>query len=222
MNADIDQMATRLNETFTQSAPDDTRGLWAPLLRLLAHGEPATAEALAEATGCPVEEVRRVLPTLPSVELDAQGRVVGSGISLRPTPHRFVVNHRQLYTWCALDTLIFPKILGATAQVLSPCHVTGEPVSLTVHPDHVTDLEPATAVVSVVTPDDVIDVRAAFCSQVHFFASAEAAQPWLEQHPDITVLPVAEAFALASQLSAGPFEEPESPPAPGVIHHHGE
>lgn len=222
MSPDVHQLATRLRDAFDQASCDDTHGLSGPLLRLLALGEPVSAEALAAAAGRPVEHVRRVLPTRPSIELDDEGRVVGSGISLRPTPHRFVVNHRQLYTWCALDTLIFPKILGEAAQVHSPCHVTGQPVILTVRPDHIEDLEPATAVVSVITPDDVSDVRAAFCSQVHFFANAEAAQPWREQHPDITVLPVAEAFALASQLTAGHFDEPASPAAPEAIHDHGE
>jgi hypothetical protein len=37
-------------------------------------------------------------------EYDAHGRVVfGSGLTLRPNPHRFEVDGRTLYTWCALD-----------------------------------------------------------------------------------------------------------------------
>jgi alkylmercury lyase len=75
------------------------------------------------------------------------------------------------------------------------------PVRLTVEPDHVASVDPATAVVSIVTPDACTSIRTAFCNQVHFFASPAAAQPWLAQHPEATILPVAEAFALAGPLT---------------------
>ena len=65
----------------------------------------------------------------------------------------------------------------------------------------VTSLDPVTAVVSLVNPEDLSSVRASFCSQVHFFASPAAAEPWAESHPSGTVLPVAEAYRLASSLA---------------------
>lgn len=68
-------------------------------------------------------------------------------------------------------------------------------------PDQVTSVEPATAVVSLVTPDDLASVRSAFCNQVHFFATPDAASNWLHQHPGATVLPVAEAFQLGRPLT---------------------
>jgi alkylmercury lyase len=66
-----------------------------------------------------------MLADLPDLETDEQGRIVGSGLTLRPTPHRFALDGRQLYTWCALDTLIFPVVLGQGATVESPCHGAG-------------------------------------------------------------------------------------------------
>lgn len=45
-------------------------------------------------------------------------------------------------------------------------------------------------------------MRSAFCNQVHFFASAAAAGPWLREHPDAAVLPVREAFDLGRRLTA--------------------
>ncbi|HKC84179.1 MAG TPA: organomercurial lyase, partial [bacterium] len=30
--------------------------------------------------------------------------------------------------WCALDTLIYPSLLGVEAEVVSPCHASGTPV----------------------------------------------------------------------------------------------
>jgi alkylmercury lyase len=53
-----------------------------------------------------------------------------------------------------------------------------------------------------VTPGRAVSIRAAFCNQVHFFSSADAAAPWLAEHPEATVLPVADAFALARPLAA--------------------
>lgn len=67
-----------------------------------------SAEQLAAATGRPVKQIADSLPGLPSIELDEQGRVVGMGITLNPTPHHFEVDGTNLFTWCALDTLIFP------------------------------------------------------------------------------------------------------------------
>ncbi|WP_241757508.1 organomercurial lyase [Streptomyces sp. WAC00263] len=52
----------------------------------------------------------------------------------------------------------------------SPCQATGDPVRLTATPDGPTNVEPATAVESIVTPDAPSTVRASFCNQFHFFA----------------------------------------------------
>lgn len=92
-------------------------------------------------------------------------------------------------------------MLDRPAEVESPCHTTTTPVRLTVEPDKVVDVEPADAVVSIVTPGQCTSVRSDFCDQVHFFVSPEAAQPWLAEHPGATVLPVAEAFTLGHQLA---------------------
>lgn len=69
-----------------------------PLLRLLAAGEPVTVEALAAAVGLPVDEVTRRLAAVPDTEYDEQGRIVGQGLTLRPTRHRFTVAGQELYT----------------------------------------------------------------------------------------------------------------------------
>lgn len=101
-----------------------------PLLRLLAAGEPVTVEALAAAVGLPVDEVTRRLAAVPDTEYDEQGRIVGQGLTLRPTRHRFTVAGQELYTWCALDTLIFPTILDRPASIESESPVSGHPMGL--------------------------------------------------------------------------------------------
>lgn len=40
-----------------------------------------------------------------------------SGLNLRSTPHWFTIDGKKLYTWCALDTLIFPPILDREAYI---------------------------------------------------------------------------------------------------------
>lgn len=197
MNADLQHLTDRLTDPEAGAVP----WLWQPLLALLAHGRPVTVQDLSAATGRSIPDVRQGLAAMPDTEYDSHGRVLGHGLTLVPTPHRFELAGQTLYTWCALDTLIFPTILGLPAQVQSPCHTTGEPVRLSVDATGVTGLEPQGAVVSLVDPADLTSIRSAFCNEVHFFASSEAAQPWLEEHPGAAVLPVAQAYQLARPLA---------------------
>ncbi|MDX5571891.1 MULTISPECIES: organomercurial lyase MerB [Streptomyces] len=209
MDARTHQLTDRLTTAFAAAGHATARPwLWPALLQLLSRGEPVTTAQIADATGKSEDEVRHALATLPDTEYDAAGRIVGSGITLNPTPHRFTVDGRHLFTWCALDTLVFPAVLGRTAQVESPCHTTHAPVRLTVEPGRVTHTEPATAVVSLVTPDDLTAVRSAFCNHVHFFASHQAATPWLTRHPEATTVPVQQALALGRPLAAAFQQDP--------------
>ncbi|MFC4946620.1 organomercurial lyase MerB [Pseudonocardia sp. GCM10023141] len=201
MSTDVDQLATQLSGSLGGRAAA-LPWLWPALLRALARAAPVTLDELAAATGHNLAEVRAGLGALTDTEYDAYGRVVGHGITVNPTPHSFEVDGHRLYTWCALDTLIFPAVLDRAARVSSPCHATGTPIHLDVDPQRVASIEPAAAVVSILTPDGVTSVRSAFCNQVHFFASATAAEPWLREHPDASVLPVREAFDLGRRLTA--------------------
>lgn len=63
------------------------------------------------------------------------------------------------------------------------------------------NLSPSTAVVSLVNPEDMTSVRSAFCNQVHYFDSAEAAKPWLAAHPGGEIMPVADAYTLGVSLA---------------------
>ena len=174
------------------------------LLRLVAEGQPVSVGEIAAAAGRAEPDVRAALAQMPDTEFDVSGRVVGWGITQNQTPHRFDVDGRHLFTWCALDTLMFPALIGRAATVTSPCRATGEPVhvQVDVNPDRVSSVTPADAVVSIVTPGETGSIRGAFCNQVHFFANADAAGPWLAEHPGATVLPVAQAFELGQPLTA--------------------
>ena len=171
------------------------------ILEQLSTGQPVTPAFLAELTGLDSSETAAVLQRMPNVELDTDGNLVGAGITLNPTPHQFRVNSSQVYTWCALDTLLFAIILGKPATVDSPSPVSGKNIHMKVAPDRVLDLEPPSAVVSLLVPEQVDDIRSAFCNYVHFFTSAEEAEPWLVAHPDATIMPVSQAYPLARQMA---------------------
>lgn len=195
-----------LAERLTSPETGQNASLWLPLLRLLAQGDPVDIPTLAAAIGKSDEAVRSALAAVPDIEYE-DGRIIGQGLTLRPTPHRFEVNGEQLYTWCALDTLIFPALLGTSARVESVTPGTGTPVQVSVGPDGVSTVNPSTAVVSLVNPEDMTSVRSAFCNQVHYFDSAEAAKPWLDAHPGGEILPVAEAYQLGVSMAKTMLEK---------------
>ncbi|MFC9543032.1 organomercurial lyase MerB [Streptomyces sp. NPDC056956] len=199
MDTGTQDFAARFTDSLT-SAPGLELALLRPLLTLLAAGEPVTVDQLATEAGRTREEIRQALTAMPDTEYDAEGRITGYGLTLNPTPHRYETDGRTLYTWCALDTLVFPAVLGHTARVASPCRATGEPVRLTVPPDGPTEVEPATAVVSLVACEAPASIRTSFCNEIHFFTSAKAADEWLAGHPGSRVLPVADAYAIEQPL----------------------
>jgi alkylmercury lyase len=165
-------------------------------IRLLSRGTPITLTELAEAAGVDAADVANA-PAGRDIEFDDEGRIVGWGLTLNPTPHTFVVDDRRLYTWCAADTLMFPAIIGGRAHVESTCPATGTVIRLTVDPAAgVSDVSPAAAVISIPAPQHLDDarVRASCCVPGRFFASAAAAADWRAQHPRGTVLPVADAY----------------------------
>lgn len=192
--------ATQITERLASSETGMQPWLWLPLMRLLAQGDPVDIDDLAATTGRPVDEVRSALAAIPDTEYDGSGRIIGQGLTQRATQHRFEVDGEQLYTWCALDTLIFPTILG-TSGIIESRYRTGTPVRVTVDSSGVRSVEPSTAVVSLIAPDDMSSVRSSFCDQVHFFASPEEAEPWLASHEGGSVISVPEAFALGASMA---------------------
>lgn len=172
-------------------------------IRVLGSGRPVAAADLAASTGLAVEAVSGVFEQMGRMgaELDEDGNLVGNVLTLVPTPLRFRVGDRALYAWCALDTLFLPAYLGQTAVVESDCPVSGESIRLTVRPDGVESYDPAGTVVSIIDPAKTscatVGPESEMCSQMRFFARREAAETWLEDHPGVVILEVAEAYRVA-------------------------
>jgi alkylmercury lyase len=175
-----------------------------PLIRLLADGTPVSQAQLAAALERPVAEVTKVLGQFEDIVYDEDGRIVSAGLSLLPTPYRFEVNGHLLYTWCALDTLIFPVWLERPAQVSSACPVTGTPIHLRVSPERLEYLDPPSGVISLLIQEGLAtccNIREAFCAYSQFFSSREAAAPWLSQTPSAQLLLIEEAFTLGQKVA---------------------
>lgn len=169
------------------------------LLRELANGLPVSVRALAEASRQSLDQVDAALQQASDIEYEPAGDIVGYGITLRQTPHAFDVDGRRLHTWCALDTLMFPALIGKSARVHSLCPETGMSVSLMVDPHELCAVEPADAAVSLVVPKT--GIRQSFCCQVHFFSSRVAGDRWALRHAGIEVVSAEAAFHLGQEVA---------------------
>jgi len=178
------------------------------VMRLLAaSGQLVTRQPVAAAMHASPEEIGALLQP-PAVELDAQGHLIGLDLSLSPTPHQLHLGKQRFYTWCALDALAIPAILGRERTVVSHCPATGKEIHLQVSPERLLDLEPSSTVVSAVIPEDEASARAAacdprdtICNHGHFFASHEAASRWPSLHPGAVLLEAEEAAELGRELA---------------------
>jgi alkylmercury lyase len=141
---------------------------------------------------------------LPNVELDEDGRIVGCGLTLAPTDHQIIFSGPPLFTYCAFDTVLFPALLGRSAEVRSRCHATGVPIRCSIGVEGLETLVPAAAVITLVAPDQAGahgKAGGSFCRHAHFFASPATAARWREAHTGF-VLPVAQAHVVARRISA--------------------
>jgi alkylmercury lyase len=222
----IEQLAEKVKTT--PCSPEDPRSsagvlLLPAILRVLVEGQPASMETISQAIGLPPDlavdghlvAAGTVSYLFPSAEFEADGRLTGLGLSLSHTPHEVLLQgrNRVLYAWCALDALLLPTLVGENAHINSPCHATGQPVTVAVGPEDAERIQPSSAVVSFMTETDPEDLRASGCNNQHFFISAEAAAPWLAEHPQAFAVPVADACRVLIRLS----EEASGTKTPGTV-----
>jgi alkylmercury lyase len=196
--AELEQLAGAICGARSELELDEQR-IALGIYRLLAEGEPLAPTATADRLGVAAAGVEHALSGWPATVRDEHGRVVGyGGLGLGETAHRFEVDGRRLYGWCAWDTLFLPELLGASAHVSSTCPASGAAIALHVSPAGVDSAAPQSTVVSMVVPaepfgDDVIE---RFCSHVRFFSSAQAAAPLLAEEGGAFTLALSEAFEL--------------------------
>jgi alkylmercury lyase len=179
------------------------------VLEHLAQAHPVTANdvsAMVADLELGPEEAREWLE--PRTEHDAQHDIVGFGLTLNQTPHRFTTRAPGVFAWCALDTLIFAILLDQTAQVESTSPESGAVTRLVVRPDGIADVTPAEAVITLPVVDDSADtstveaIWATFCHRSYFFPSRAEAERWANGNDGIEVASLDDGLTLARRLAA--------------------
>jgi alkylmercury lyase len=195
----VHEVAQRLQPLFPALDELDRR-LSLAIYRHLARGAPVPLKDVFSELGMDAGEGLRRMREWPGIYYDSERRVIGYwGLSLASTRHRLRIGRRDLFAWCAWDTLFLPAVLGARIEVASSCRATGAAVRLTVSPTAVESAEPPGLAVSFVVPTGEAvraDVITSFCHYVHFFTSGNA-----EKHPEAFLLPLPEAFEVGRLLN---------------------
>lgn len=109
-----------------------------------------------------------------------------------------------------MDSLFIPAIIQKTARVESTCPMTGAKIRLTVAPEGVRQLNPASTVMSFMIPEAAKireNVIANFCHYVYFFSSAEAGTTWVSKNPGTFLLSIDEAYYLGRKHNEFLFKE---------------
>ena len=171
---------------------------WAKIQPLLLDGKPVSPDRIATYLGLTQEEVASLLR---GAELDQEGKLVGVGLSIVPTRHSYRILGRQLYVWCAVDAITYPILHRASAEIESSDPISGEKVQLTSTQEGVRNVDPVTAVVSLVTGMERREnVRAWFCHYAHFFGSVESAAQYVARHPGLVIVPVDQVFRMGQLM----------------------
>ena len=171
---------------------------WIKLFQLLREGKPVSPDRLAASLHRTQKEVADLIE---GAELDKDGNVVGFGLSIVPTRHSYQIDGRQFYVWCAGDAITFPLLHKSTAIVESPDPISGEKIKLTITPQGVQDVSPATAVVSWVPGTDTPDnIRSRFCNFTHFFTSDATASEYISEHPGLVIVPIEQVFQIGQRM----------------------
>jgi alkylmercury lyase len=203
----IDRLSDAIAKGMIDLDPDGVLIVLA-LYRLLSGGDPVPPSQVADESGVDLSIVEERLAAWPGV-FKQDHKVIGFwGLALPAMSHRFEVDGKTLYTWCAYDALFLPELIGKPARVTSKDPVTGEQVSLRVHPDRIEDVSHKEVFISFLDPTSTRfdeNVILNFCNYVHFFASQVSGAKWTTDHPGTFLLALDEAFRLSRLANRAKF-----------------
>ena len=128
-------------------------------------------------------------------ELNKNNKITAfSGLSLTPTNHRFIVENKILYTWCALDAILFTEWLDVSSQIISRDPIDNSLIELNIDCDHLVSSNPYPIFLSLVEKMDSCNIRGSFCNHVSFFASEQTAKQWLDSNANGKILTLEDLF----------------------------
>src|SRR5258708_963663 len=106
-------MDQALSDLTTAGGPHDLGREWLQvivrMLRLLARGKPVSKAEVASAIAD--LDQQKANQALDATERNAEGDLVGFGLTYNPTPHQVTIDGARMWAWCAMDTLIFACLL---------------------------------------------------------------------------------------------------------------
>ncbi|MCI0666689.1 MAG: alkylmercury lyase MerB [Methylococcaceae bacterium] len=204
-NPNLEDLVERLRPAFPSLNASEQK-VSIQIYRLLGKGSPVTRQMLAESLEMPIETIHKLLNRWWGIHFDDRNRIVGYwGLTLEPTRHRFEVDDKRLYAWCAWDTLFLPEILQTRARVESECATTRTKIRLTLSPERVEQFQPGNAAISFMTPEAARvqeNVVTHFCHFVHFFESEDAGLAWTGRHSGSFLLTIDQAHRLGRKINA--------------------
>ncbi|NIM49879.1 MAG: hypothetical protein GTN62_02915 [Gemmatimonadales bacterium] len=211
---DLDAIFTCLAATCPRlTTPEQRVGL--ELYRRLARGAPVYPQRVADSLETTSGDLLTMLDgggLRNLVCYDRDRRIIGfGGLSVAQTVHRFTVDGRTLYTWCAWDALFIPELLEVTADVRSACPRTGATIRLSVTPERIISAEPSETVVSFLLPSAALgrsttaESIASFCDHVRFVASPADGRGWAAPRVGMFLLSLDDAFCLGKMYNARRF-----------------
>tara|TARA_R110001583_G_scaffold38171_2_gene123320 strand:+ start:8163 stop:8762 length:600 start_codon:yes stop_codon:yes gene_type:complete len=117
-----------------------------------------------------------------------------SGLSLTPTQHKFIVQNKVLYTWCALDAILFTEWLDVSSQIISRDPIDNSLIGLNIECDHLISTNPYPLYVSWVSAMNKCNIKGSFCNHVSFWASKQTADQWLQNNPEGKIVTIDDFF----------------------------
>tara|TARA_R110002049_G_scaffold303028_1_gene496992 strand:+ start:2651 stop:3250 length:600 start_codon:yes stop_codon:yes gene_type:complete len=117
-----------------------------------------------------------------------------SGLSLTPTPYKFIVQNKTLYTWCALDAILFTEWLDVSSQIISHDPIDNAAIELNIEGDHLMSTDPYPLYISLVDTMDNCNIKGSFCNHVSFWASEQTANQWLKDNPTGKIVTIDDFF----------------------------
>jgi len=205
---DPEKLLDAFPKAFVEIGPKE-QDVAIALYRLLALGQPVTHQQLANAGALPVDAVDELLRDWLGVYHDSDGKVSGFlGLAVGETSHKMQIDGREVFAWCAWDTLFLPALIGRGARIISHCAQSGQEIRLGIEDGRITAAGPETTVLSFVVPDETgirRDVINSFCQSVLFFASVEEGEQWVARHPGTFLMSLESAFELAQLFNRRKF-----------------
>jgi alkylmercury lyase len=171
---------------------------------------PVSVNRLAEVAKRPVPEVEDLARQMSWPPLQVENGLITVTPERDPVPprrHLQIGDRRFGVSGCAPDVFLYAPLVRPSLRLQETCPATGTPIRVLFTPGGVEELDPDTAVLVLPGPHVYEPIKAmglacdtnepgGLCSQCPLYASEEAAQVWLADHPGSHLFPLRDAWDL--------------------------